>query len=386
VIVPGEVEVRLDSIRRAWERGGNYEFWLGLSTPSDDVDAFGRALARANRAEGPDGIYAQLETPVPGGLVTLVGTGMDDAVANLERWATELGRHLERVGLSGILQGVRPRHWPKWVSAPTIEPDSRIWPAVFARWSVDLDAMIAAYRTHRGGWHVPEDATARICDHLAGWSEPGGPEVIVGRDAITYPARDGSTVAGDLRRAASGNHGASVLRFVDDAQTARVARLGAAGETALQVIGRAADDWSHRIGELRRGMTALPDILDLAFVRPTRRGMGTWEALDIHQPLDGIRHEDVTERGRHLLTRYVPDAHGMQVLRDDHLDNAGDLDGWKVTNLGHGRHLVEAADLAPWYADPLPDPDVVERARRDFAGMLLTPDVLAANPPPWLAR
>ena len=105
--------------------------------------------------------------------------------------------------------------------------------------------------------------------------------------------------------------------------------------------------------------------------------------LEIRQKLPAIEYGDVVFRGRHLLTEYVPDAHGMQVLRVEHLAHARDLSGWDVTDLGHGRHLVEAHDLAAWYATPVPDPDVLERARHDFGGMILTRDVIAANPAPW---
>ena len=74
------------------------------------------------------------------------------------------------------------------------------------------------------------------------------------------------------------------------------------------------------------------------------------------------------------------------MLRDAHLECAHDLSDWEITDLGSGRHLVQARDLAPWYADTLPaDDEVLAQARADFAGALLTEAVIAANPPPWLA-
>ena len=129
-------------------------------------------------------------------------------------------------------------------------------------------------------------------------------------------------------------------------------------------------------------ITAVPDVIDQAFIRRTVRAPISWSNIALVQKLDAITEADV-RYNRHLLTRYVPDAHGIQVLRDEHLANARNLRGWHITELGAGRHLVEANDLAAWYADELPDPDVVTSARNDFGEMLLTKETIAANPPPW---
>lgn len=68
----------------------------------------------------------------------------------------------------------------------------------------------------------------------------------------------------------------------------------------------------------------------------------------------------------------------------------GGAEGWRVegvgegeSGVGHGRHLVEAPVLEPWYRQPLPDPDTVARARHDFGDMILTQEVIDANPAPW---
>ncbi len=102
-----------------------------------------------------------------------------------------------------------------------------------------------------------------------------------------------------------------------------------------------------------------------------------------------MRHElpDLLARNirynRHLLSHYTPDAHGIQILTNQHLERAHDLSTWTTTEIGPDRYLVEAPDLAPWYSEFLPDGAVVDQARRDFGNMLLTKDVIADNPPPW---
>ena len=114
------------------------------------------------------------------------------------------------------------------------------------------------------------------------------------------------------------------------------------------------------------------------------RGALSITSVDAVLPLPGIRESGV-RYNKHLLDRYVPDAHGVQVLRSAHLERAHDLSGWDITDLGHGRHLVQAHDLAPWYAQTLPDPDVLAHARADFAGAILTQEIIEANRPPWWA-
>lgn len=44
---------------------------------------------------------------------------------------------------------------------------------------------------------------------------------------------------------------------------------------------------------------------------------------------------------------------------------------------------MRAKDLEPWYANIDPDPATLAKARADFGGMLLTPEIIADNPPPW---
>lgn len=53
-----------------------------------------------------------------------------------------------------------------------------------------------------------------------------------------------------------------------------------------------------------------------------------------------------------------------------------------ITDLGHGRHLVEAPDLTPWYPTKLPDPDTLAQARADFGPMIITKELIANSPPP----
>jgi hypothetical protein len=148
------------------------------------------------------------------------------------------------------------------------------------------------------------------------------------------------------------------------------------GDGVFQVIG---GDWRHQVALLTDALVALPGDTQQGYIRIAKRNLKSHDQIHTVQPLPGIRGSDV-RFNKHLLDRYLPDAHGVQVVRTAHLRHAHDLSGWRITDLGDDRHLVQAADLEPWYADGLPDPDTLARARADFAGALLTKELIAANP------
>lgn len=109
----------------------------------------------------------------------------------------------------------------------------------------------------------------------------------------------------------------------------------------------------------------------------------TWSDLAaVRPPLPHVRESHV-RYNRHLYIRYLPDAYGVQLLTDAHLANANALSDWVIEPLGAGKHLVQAQDLESWYATIDPDPDTLAKARADFGGMILAPEIIVANPPPW---
>jgi len=372
------------SVRRAWREGGYGEFWIELRTQTGNDEAFGDAVAAVNeRFEPDDGVYAQLNTRSPNGFVVSVSDVIDDA--HLDQWLEAFAAELERLGFDGVLGGVRPAIGPEWWTiAPRLDSGGYgqfpPTPTGFIAWSVDLDAM-TRHPARQGAWHVPEAATVRISDHLARWVEPGGSRILLSRDTFRFAVDDGRNVSPTLSSAALASGMTSVFRHVDGDEHGRAVHIAPRGETTLQIFD-ATQSWSSRIDDLRRALTALPDLTDVAFIRPARRLTTSWISISSKQDLDALGETDL-RYNRHLLIDYLPDAHGIQVVRDEHLTRAHDLSNWIVSDLGHGRHLIEATDLEPWYSGPLPNPDVVNQARRDFGSMILTKDVITATPPPW---
>lgn len=160
------------------------------------------------------------------------------------------------------------------------------------------------------------------------------------------------------------------------------ASLGTLGRACYGVM----DDtfsWQERLAQVVRAMVAFPGDTDLAFVQHGNALTLDWMELSgARPPLPYVKEYHI-RYNRHLNSQYIPDAHGLQLITDAHLAHANDLSDWIIEPLGGGKHLVKAKDLDPWYATIDPDPDTLAKARNDFGGMILTPEIIAANPPPW---
>jgi hypothetical protein len=210
------------------------------------------------------------------------------------------------------------------------------------------------------------------------WATRGGPSILLTREVFQLRVVEPEVIAPITTAAVEAGAFAEVLCTDDRARTGRHAGFDGAASTLAQVLDEAMP-WVERIDHLREVLLALPDRLDHAAVRPATVGGAGWDGLDFRQRLPPPLRERDVQGHLHLLDRYAYDAHGVQVLTDAHLAKAHDLTRWSVTDLGHGRHLVEAPDLAPWYAAPLPEPTVVEQARHDFGAMLLTLEAIRAE-------
>jgi hypothetical protein len=98
-------------------------------------------------------------------------------------------------------------------------------------------------------------------------------------------------------------------------------------------------------------------------------GLSLWEP-DLSWPdlIDQLRepllwHPQLLDYG---FVRTTTDAHGIQILTGAHLAKAHDLSVWTISEVAPDRYLVEAADLAAWYAQPHPAPATLTQARADF--------------------
>jgi len=296
------VEVDTRSIRKAMRDAGLSDFWIHFRTGDCRLDDFGRAL---NVANDSDGTFAEGGFQTPTGIVFLVsdlgGPG------GFEEWMPRLVANLEDVGAAGRLEGAKPTYVGDW---PTEDPT----PAAFLAWAEDLDAVTAdQYRTSH--WHIPGDATEKIVDHAVAWTIAGGEESIVYLGDFPLAVSPEADVVSMLRSSLIHNNRTAITRYQLNKKRGRMAFLGPGGDATMQEIG-AQVPWQQRLEAVHSALHHIPtQHLDLAFVRPAPRWTQSWIQIDMRQKLPELHESDI-RYNRHLLSRYTPDAHGIQILSD----------------------------------------------------------------------
>lgn len=369
-------ELQLSSIARAWRQMGGDDTWLLLRTKAASIEEFTAAVEHANQAAAArgdgDDAYAAFPTSSPNGYaIQLIRA---TTLAAVRAWATDLAADLTDRGIAGKLGGA-----PDARPIPCLFPARPPVPTGFVAWALDPSAH-RDERRQAAGWLVGPAATARIAELADRWARRPGARLVLRQNlfSLTVQLENAAPqLAGSVEES-----GMAGLQFTTDAdESATHVALAFGGEGVFQLVGDP-HDWRQRIDLLTEALVALPADTNQAYIRLNIRGTSSHNNLHALQPLPGIEEYHV-RYNKHLLDRYLPDVHGVQVVRTAHLDHAHDLSGWLITDLGSGRHLVRAADLAPWYADGLPDSQTLDRARTDFAGALLTEQVIADNPSPW---
>jgi hypothetical protein len=287
--------------------------------------------------------------------------------------------HLVRLGKAGKVTTARQTNFPRWFGD---EPLPMQLTAFVSYRTNDLSGLEDRERETR--WHVPAAVTKELVDAATVWGRFEGADVYLGRSLHQIRTKNpdvGRPLADGISK--FGMAGVTYLR----SEPPRVAtlNLNRQGEACYTVL----DDtvpWQDRLEQVTAAMVALPEDTDLAFVQYSRAYTISWMEFQVGRPpLPYVKEPDI-RYNRHLNSRYIPDAHGLQLLTDAHLEYANDLSDWVIEPLGGGRHLVQAKDLQPWYATGDPDPDTLAKARADFGKMILTKQTIADNPFPGSSR
>lgn len=362
--------ISLAPILRAWRRSPA-NVWIQLRAPEaatvQFLDLIGEMSDETwDRSE----VSVQLGSETPSGPVALVDAADDVA---LGAWLEELVRRLEGRGVDGRVQLFRSIEYPAWmVSPPPV-------PTAFIGWSCVRDPRLTPNQ-QVSAWSVPPPETLELTRHLSAWGgQVAGDQIVVGTvNLVAVPPT--SDAARLLARQVARQSRGGAAWIANDERRARLVNLGSSGTSAAQVLDESTDA-SSRIDALRDVVVGRSDLIDIAFVRRSAV-LGLWTGLDIPSKLPVQNGATAVRYARHVLDRWVPDAHGIQVLTDAHLQRAHDLTAWRVTDLGSGRHLVEAPDLRAWYGSTTPDPTTLQVARGDFGDMILTQEDIDANPLP----
>lgn len=376
------VEVVWGALNKAWRKAEYEELWVQFRPrgSKDVLDAVEAAVQIADQVVEDAGWGEDVHTTGgvsdsdAGPVVLLRRAGHEPG---LRSWLGAFAHHLESLGKSGKVTAPPEAYLPDWLNG-VIELPRQLTSFVSYRTN-NLTGLEEQER--RAGWHVTAALTEKVTEAGAAWGRFSGADVYLSRNIHTIRTKNpdvGRPLAEGISR--FGMAGVTYLRSKPRRLISM--HLGTQGRACYQVM----DDtmsWHDRLEQVSAAMAAFPDDTDLAFVQYTHALTISWDALITGRPPLPFVRESHIRYNKHLHSQYTPDAHGLQILTDTHLGHATDLSDWVIAPLGGGRHLVQAKDLEPWYANIDPDPETLAKARADFGKMILTPQTVADNPPPW---
>jgi len=369
------VEAKWSSIERVWRAKEGNDVWLMLKSKNASVDQLNDAIGTANDAADASVGYAEVvaegPAPVKGGLAFMFKRATSKI--GLHVWVDTLCEELERAGITGTVAGAPGKGAPDWISQGKR-------PVAFSTWVISPEAQTTQLSTFPY-WRVGPELTLRLTTLADSWARiPNGTLFLTqGTYTVELPIQDVNRV---LATSLPHDMNGGVTYAVEAERRAKVVSLFASGDAIFHDVDPA-KTWNEVIASLTGALTTEPASMRHGFIRFGLSSTVSGSQIYHAQALEGIREPDY-RYNMHLYDDYLPDAHGVQVVQTAHLNSAADLSGWNITDLGHGRHLVQAPDLEPWYAHGLPDADVLARARRDWAGALLTKEIITANPCPWI--
>ncbi|WP_426297748.1 hypothetical protein [Arthrobacter sp. R-11] len=365
---------------KAWRKAEYEELWLQFRPrgSKDVLEAVEAAVRVANQeaadAGWSDDAFTEGVSDSDAGPVALMSrTGAEQGV---RAWLDAFARQLQSLGLAGKVTAAPQVIFPRWLNNDDLAQQL----TVFAAYRTD-DLTLLEEQERRMSWAVPAELTARVTHMGSDWGRFEGADVYLQRSihqTLTRNPDVGQALASGAAR--FGQAGVTYLRTEPRRKVSM--SLSTQGRVCYSIM----DDtmlWQDRLARLAEPLLAFPVDTDLAFVQHSKADTTTWDDLSNGRPALPYVRESQIRYNRHLSAQYIPDAHGVQLLTDAHLAHANDLSEWIIEPLGGGRHLVQAKDMEPWYAQIDPDPQTLAQARADFGGMLLTPEIIANNPPPW---
>ncbi|HXH80550.1 hypothetical protein [Nocardioides sp.] len=235
------------------------------------------------------------------------------------------------------------------------------------------------------GWHVDAGTTRYLAEQGLAWQH-----IVRGTNWMNRSDWEVETVGLDHTEAiaeAAQEYGPVRLLSIRDSLAQRKFELRPPGN-ACAYSGPDAD-WRTTLDRHRDILTWTPPRTQYGCVRHSHFGGGPSGQSWPHIYESDLRYH------RPLIDTYVPDASGLQVLTDAHLERANDLTDWDITPLTGGRHLVATRDVEGWFRPPAgpdwgpgsamrPAPEneaLVAKARADFGEMILTPQVIKDHNP-----
>ncbi|HST85852.1 MAG TPA: hypothetical protein VLL08_29210 [Kineosporiaceae bacterium] len=370
------VRVAFTDIQRQLEKNGHHAFYLlfaldgvDLRFLADGMTAAEAAMRHANAVVPAESVEGESVEPSPYG--PMVVLDLIGVIEDTNGWLTAFAAHLQAAGWSGSIEPAPRTGLPRGLDRDRGVP--RMTAFLAYRHTESLLSREGG-QWRRRGWAVDPDTTDVLCRDLIEWGSFEGADTYLsqGRSEVRL---DDQNVQELLVWTAhqAGRCGVTYARKAP--LRVHSAQLSSRGQVTVQVEDEQLD-WRTRLDNLTWMLSRQADKMDLGFIRLSPYWALSWIALgNGNQPLACVDEADV-RNNRQLWDRYIPDAHGIQLLTADHLSRAHTLADWDVRSLAPDRYLVRAKDLGAWYAGTRPDPEVLTSARMDFAGLLLTPKVI----------
>lgn len=273
----------------------------------------------------------------------------DDALEWLETFTGSLGD-------GGAIRGGPTERWPRDPENPT----KRTEPGVFCAYTRVPDAP------PHSEWGGSPDLRRRLATQMANWVVMPRAKNYLQYESIT-PTHD-TDLAEPLSEAINRVMHAAVIGEVKTRDTHRKRLAGTAVDGLTEHLWWDEQlTWTQKRADLEEALLFSPADLEYGFIGRTT-GLG-W-AANFSPHWMATDWNDVFNQPGCLVT-HVPDAFGIQVLTDRHLEQAPDLTHWQVISLPGGRHLVTHPRVDDWYASDTPPPQMLEQARRDFDRLIL---------------
>ena len=371
-------------------------------TRTDPVVALEALLSAADAAEQQfeDDMAAVSTSSAiqgPGGPILFMQ--LCDSAELLDQWCRSVAQGLEAAGLTGRLAPAASVEVPR-TNAPVVTSCLQLL--------VDWDALLqtpAYYNNPEPGWWVDAARTERLLDIVIPWVLQAPGEVnVTGPVGLSVPRAGVRAIVSNYL---THSYGVEVRVTGNDSKDDLVLRsVKFLGEGS--VLLQAYDDsrpWQEHLETVQAPTLELVEELTSAYIRPTPLGVMTpgqvW----------GFPPQTPVGEGRgigsrlwvvlHLLSDHMPDAFGTQILSRRHWNRLDGLDPerWTIKPVGADHFLVVATDLDAWFdtdystyrgADDdnpytrayLPRPGVHQQARDDLAPLILSREMVDANPPP----
>lgn len=376
--------------RELCEQEAKPSIWLLLSTSGAPLGAVASvedavqdalaALAGVGRSEFYPG-YANVAA-VPGGVAVEAGRGIE----GFERFVELVGEGLQRRGVTGTLDLFEPRG---------------VEPLPFKAALVECRLRVAGQRERAAGphyrWRAETDAWGRLLGQSVRWCTSGGgvgaslgvgtmPRVAVGADEDLGALLQSAIDHDELGVADCAAGATNRWRMVAVPPSRTLVTLVEAGD-AIQNGG-----WREAVREMTDFIKAEVSVLAYAFIKhgsdvyTVRSGYSLAEDWPARPGVRGLMRRELS-----FEDSYAPDAFAVQLLGAGYAGRIPSGPDWRETRITEYSSLLEHIRPELWFESEfvafgggyrnsvaaLP-PQVLARARADFADILFT-DELAAS-------